>query len=102
MFKILTKLKVLIIMSDETNKWMTCAERQELWEKEHMKNHRCKGSLKAQASIHYSPTDWEVGEWILSVLTIDDEWGGVKMERTGEIIYCPYCGKKLEVAENDK
>ena len=69
-----------------------------------MKSHRCKEILEYNNNtykpccIRYEP--WLYNEkptWILSSLETDDEWDSTFMWHTAKIIYCPFCGKQLDL-----
>ena len=68
-----------------------------------MKTHRCKGSLKAEVSIRYDYRfqlkmlrDLDYLAWRLYHYTFDGEYDCIEECHVSEIIYCPYCGEKLE------
>lgn len=58
--------------------------------------HRCKGSLKARASIRYDDDKYLPKEWILRLVQFDTESWGLYPHYCGRIDYCPYCGQRLE------
>lgn len=67
-----------------------------------MTTHRCKGSLKAGVSIRYG-MGWydKQNAWQMWEPVIDDEWITTVLTPVAEIRFCPFCGQKLEVPEEE-
>lgn len=80
-----------------------------------MKTHRCKELLEYNknnqsipVSIRYGKwldsfnIDNDYSSWILSRLMWNDEdWDIQYMQKACRIVYCPFCGKKLENKEEN-
>ena len=80
-----------------------------------MKTHRCKKLLEYNknnqgipVSIRYGKwldsfnIDNDYSSWILSRLMWNDEdWDIQYMQKSCRIVYCPFCGKKLENKEEN-
>lgn len=80
-----------------------------------MKTHRCKELLEynknnqgTPVSIRYGKwfdslnIDNDYSSWILSRLMWNDEdWDIQYMQKSCRIVYCPFCGKKLENKEEN-
>ena len=66
-----------------------------------MITHRCRGSLKAGASIRYGKGWFEGNAWRIWYPMIDDEWTRTVLTPIAEIRFCPFCGQELGVPEGE-
>ena len=66
--------------------------------KDFLKTHRCEESLKRGKSIRFQHPFYlrEPDAWWLAGMEMDGETGNTYMSDFGKIIFCPYCGMKLE------
>ena len=64
------------------------------------KTHRCEKSLKNKISIRlcdpYEHSSLSNRTWWLCKQEYDFEWDYTNLVPVSPIVYCPYCGEKLE------
>lgn len=63
--------------------------------------HRCRGSLKAGISIRYGKDWFEGNAWRMWKTITDSEGITTVLTPIAEIRFCPFCGQKLEVPEEE-
>ena len=70
--------------------------------------HRCKGSLDARVSIQFCcpyKTMTRMSQikawWIFVVRPDVEDWGSYIVSPVTPIYYCPYCGRALEIPDEE-